>query len=626
MFSPEAHRGDRAGSLVCALGGLLLALSLSLTACGGGGGGSGSNGGGSGGGATVLSASTANVSATVSPTAAAPGLQVNLSVANPPTGGTLYSATTFGGTAVSSASIIWSPNLVNGAQSGALELMLYLPAFIGSGTFHDTVSIAVCTDSKCAQQIAGSPVSVAVTYTVTGNAVSDASYVVLPTTLAFDVPSNGAGPSTIVNVTAYDVPPYGAYVFYTSETGGPVASMSFQQTSANAEPYAYGTGALTVNMKLPASLGPGTYNDLITLSICYDTACLKPAAGTPFKIPVTYTVTASAGREFQEQVIQQNLSALAVDSTGSVLYGTTIPVSGGPPAQLLEINPTTGAVSTLLNLPALVAQIAPSRDGSYLYVLTGFSVASQLSPPIQVIRVRTSDMTIDQTVPLSSSTNEPAQIAVSPLDSNTWSAAFTNQANVWSVAIFDGAVARPNPWSTTSDVVYGNEGLWSSDASTLYILDANLNAVPVSASGLGSGTLLQAGSAAQQGFSYGGNLQLAGGHIYSASGEVLDPNTNTILGQYKLPAGVPYAALTIDTTNNHMFASFDATVATTAGSSDEGTIESFNLSTFNPIWIARLPIGTQPVRWGSNGLAWLGPGATMGTQALYLINGTFVAP
>lgn len=422
----------------------------------------------------------------MSPAAAAPGLQVNLSVASPPTGASLYSATTFVGTAVSSASITWSPNVENGVQSGGLELMLYLPEFMGSGTFHDTVTVSVCTDAKCAQQITGSPLSVAVTYTVTGNAISDASYVILPTTLAFDAPSNGPAPSTTVNVTAYDVPPYGAYVFYTSETGGPVASMSFKQTSANAEPYAYGTGTLTVNMKLPASLGPGTYNDLITLSICYDTACLKPAAGTPFKIPVTYTVTASAGREFQQRIIPRNLDALAVDPTGSVLYGTTLPLSSGgsvTPGQLLAINPTTGTVTALVNLPGAVSQIVPSADGAYIYLVTEIVPPSQPAPSIQAVRVRTSDMTIDQSVPLSSLTIEPAQIAVSPVDSNTWTGAFSSQGNVWSVAIFDGGVSRPNIWSVMSDVVYGNQALWSRDASTVYILDANLNAVPVSASG-----------------------------------------------------------------------------------------------------------------------------------------------
>jgi hypothetical protein len=182
-------------------------------------------------------------------------------------------------------------------------------------------------------------------------------------------------------------------------------------------------------------------------------------------------------------------------------------------------------------------------------------------------------------------------------------------------------VARPNIWSVTSNVVYGNEGLWSSDGSTMYILDANLDAVPVSASGIGSGTLLQSGSAGQGGFDFGG-LQLAGGLLYSGAGEVLNPQTNTVLGQYAFPAGVPYAGLTIDTANNRMFATFTTTVNDAA----QGTLQSYNLSTFSDIWIARLPIGTQPLRWGSNGLAWIGPGATLGVQALYLINGTFVAP
>jgi hypothetical protein len=544
---------------------------------------------------------------------------VSLSIANPPAGG-LYYSTAFSGSAVASASINWSPSLVNGAQLGSLDLMLEPPAFMGSGTFHDTVTAYVCTDSKCANQIAGSPISVAVTYTVSGNAISDATYAILPTAIALEAPSNGAAPSTAVNITAYRVPPYGAYVFPASESGGPVGTLSFKQTSANAEPYAYGTGVLTVNMKLPATLGPGTYSDLITLSICYDSACTKPAAGTPVKIPVTYTVTASAGREFQEQFIQQNLTALAVDPTGTILYGTTAPSDLTSPtvvsAQLVQINPGTLAVTPLLTLPAAVSQIVVSSDGMYIYLLT-----EQLFPPIEVLRVRSADMTIDQTVPLMSLTVEPTQLAVSPINSNTWSAALSPAANVWNVEIFDGTVARPNIWSVTSDVVYGNEGLWSSDGSTMYILDANLNAVPVSASGLGGGTQLQPGSSGQKGFDFGG-IQLAGGRLFSGAGEVLNPETNMILGQYIIPSDAGVAGLTIDTANNHVFATFTATVNDAA----QGTLQSYNLATFSPIWIARLPIGSQPLRWGSNGLAWLGPGATAGMQALYLINGTFVAP
>jgi hypothetical protein len=252
------------------------------------GGSTGTTGGGTGatGGAPALTASTNAVSATASPSSPATvaSAQVNLTIANFPANG-LYYSTQYVGTAVASAVIEWSPTLVGGAQSGSLAITLDPPALIGSGTYHDTVSARICLDAGCSTEIVGSPLSVAVTYTVTGNAISDATYDILPTTIALESPSNGATLTTTVAVTADELPPYGAYVTFTSENGGPVAGMSFKQTSGSAEPYAYGTGVLTVNLKAPAALGPGSYNDLITLSICYDSACTKPAVGSPFKIP-----------------------------------------------------------------------------------------------------------------------------------------------------------------------------------------------------------------------------------------------------------------------------------------------------------------------------------------------------
>ena len=609
---------------------LIPCLLLALSGCGGGGGTAGtalgtSSGSGVPATAPTLRASATAVSATVSPTSAQPDVQVDLSLANPPPNGTYYE-TRFNGTAVASASIIWQSTLVNGAQPGALEIQLDPPGLMGSGTYHDTVTVLVCLDAKCAQPIAGSPLAVAVTYTVTGNMVSDATYAILPTTLSLEAPSDGTAPTASIQVTAYSVPPYGAYVSYASQSGGPVASMSFQQTSGNAEPYAYGTGVLTVNLQPPGNLGPGVYTDLITLSICYDSACTRPAVGSPFRIPVTYTVTASAGQQFLEQIVNENLTALAVDPTGSVLYGATAPSPPGAPSvtppQLVEINPADGAVTPLLTLPAPISQIVPSADGAYLYLLTQGGPTLQLSPPVQVLRVQTSGPSIDQTVPLTGITVAPAQVAVSPLDSNTWSAAFPSQPNVWEVEVFDGSVARSDAWSVTSDVVYGNEALWSADASSLYVLDANLNAVALSAAGLGAGTELQAGSAAQAGFDFGGNLQLAGGLLYSDGGQVLNPATDTIVGHYPFPSGVPAAQLTIDPANQRVFASYTALV----GNATEGTIESFDLSSFTPLWIARLPVGSQPLRWGTNGLAWIGPGPTAGQNVLYLIHGTFVAP
>ena len=611
-------------------------LLLALQSCGGGGtsnsGGAAATSPGTSAGSGVpttgyaLSASTTAVSATVSPTGPDPSIQVDLTLANPP-GNSVYYEARYAGTAVASANIVWSPTLVNGAQTGQLEITLDSPGLMGSGTYHDTVTVLVCLDSQCAQQVSGSPISVAVTYVVTGNAVSDATYAILPSALTLEAPTNGTAPSATIQVTAYSVPPYGAYVSTTSQSGGPVASLSFKQTSANAEPYAYATGVLTVDMKPPTSLGPGVYSDLVTLSICYDSACTRPAVGSPFKIPVTYTVTASVGQEFHEQTVNENLTALAVDPTGSVLYGTTAPTGLGTPnatpPQLVEINPVNGAVTTLLTLPAAIFQIVPSADGAYLYLLTEAWGTLQLSPAIEVLRVQTANFAIDQTVPLSDIWILQGQIAVSPVDSNTWSAAFSPQLNVWEVEVFDGSVARSGVWSVTSDSVDGNEAIWSTDATSLYVVDANLNDVPLSASGLGAGTLLQVGGNGQSGFDYGGHLQLAGGLLYGSTGEVLNPATNTIVGQYTFPSGVPIASLTIDTANNRVFAAYNTIVNNVV----EGTIESFDLTHFTPLWLARLPVGTQqPVRWGPQGLAWLAPGATVGQNVLYLINGTFVAP
>jgi hypothetical protein len=289
---------------------------------------------------------------------------------------------------------------------------------------------------------------------------------------------------------------------------------------------------------------------------------------------------------------------------------------------LIKVVPATGVATVLLNLPSAASQIVASQDGVYLYLLSEPWSAEALTPPIQVMRVRLSDLSIDQTVPLTSQTLYAAQIAVSPTDSNTWSAAFAPQIDMFEVELFDGSTARPAIWSVTSNLVYGNEALWKSDGTAMYILDANLDSVTVGPNGLGNGVLLQSGASGQTGLEFGGNLQLADGLIYNGGGGVLNPANDTILGRYVFPSGVVQAEVTPDTANNRLFAAY----TTTVNNANQGTIQSFNLSTFAPIWIARLSIGTPPLRWGSNGLAWIGPGATAGVQALYLINGAFVAP
>ena len=47
---------------------------------------------------------------------------------------------------------------------------------------------------------------------------------------------------------------------------------------------------ITITFKTPASLGPGTYNDTLTLKACFDQACTRQVLSSPQTVPITYTV------------------------------------------------------------------------------------------------------------------------------------------------------------------------------------------------------------------------------------------------------------------------------------------------------------------------------------------------
>lgn len=54
-------------------------------------------------------------------------------------------------------------------------------------------------------------------------------------------------------------------------------------------------GAMDVYFKSPSGLGAGTYNDVVTFSLCYDEMCLRKVAGSPAVINTTLTVTTAPG-------------------------------------------------------------------------------------------------------------------------------------------------------------------------------------------------------------------------------------------------------------------------------------------------------------------------------------------
>ena len=89
---------------------------------------------------------------------------IQVTLQNRPSNG-VWTRATSADPALYSANVNWSSE-----TEGRLQVVPRTPRSLGAGTYNVTLQVEVCSDAQCASQIAGSPVSIAVTYVVTGSA------------------------------------------------------------------------------------------------------------------------------------------------------------------------------------------------------------------------------------------------------------------------------------------------------------------------------------------------------------------------------------------------------------------------------------------------------------------------
>lgn len=111
---------------------------------------------------------------------------------------------------------------------------------------------------------------------------NNASLSVSPTSLSVSAGELGTAPTATVTVSVAN-PTTNLTVDPTSTSVG-ISDVSF---TANSDT----SGTLTVTYRTPATLGPGSYDDTITLNVCYDSACTQPISGSPATITSVYTVS-----------------------------------------------------------------------------------------------------------------------------------------------------------------------------------------------------------------------------------------------------------------------------------------------------------------------------------------------
>ena len=497
------------------------------------------------------------------------------------------------------------------------------PYNLAPGTYRDTLHLALCKDSACANEIAGSRATMTITYTVTAPAAQAMPRVWVDTSqIAVAGLTTGAVVSVApgTDIGGIQIPIHATNVAY------PVA-VSTQSTtntivSASASPAFNGLEAmLYVQLKYPSDLGVGSFHDTIQISACLDAACINPVTTSPLTVTVDYvvsdhvTVTGNNGYTMRFVLIP-NSTGLVADPTRDLLYVVQL---NGSTSLVKSVTPSTGAIAAQLTAPALFTgrTLRMSADGKYVYTpsFTYYGIYRFLLP----------DWTLDTTIPFESNAltggYDTADLQLVPgtndslVVARTYGGAYGEPADV---VAYDGAVKRSNSVVTPYAGSGPNAAFleWGADNATLYgasppgvvrnswrfAVDANGVTLPAAPLGLG-----------------GGPMAYASGKLFFANNDgllVLDATTGTQLAT-PLPPVAYLSGVLADPALGRVYAlGADMQGQSVLYVVDVQTLLVLGSTTFDS---AYHPAGKM-VRWGSNGLA------VADSTLLLLLSGPLIAP
>ncbi len=304
---------------------LIAGLGLVLTACGGGGGG--------GGGA-------AKPSLTVSPTAidlavdastnSNPTATVRVTVQNPPQAGVYVGARTTANAIIDLAL----------DDYGVLTITFQNPTVIGPGTWHDTVDLAICSDSSCSQIQNDTQVTIPVVYTVTLSATVSLSAsptsvgIGLPVTLTWS--STNANSCTASGEWSGTLPKAGSQLVTPGTAGPHTYTLSCANPGIPAQTSVIVT-AVPPNVTMSAFPTTVVAGKSITLRWNgeYASTCVASGAWSG-SLPTAGSKTLIARGEGQESFHLECTSSAASDAADAIVTVTAAPVA--PPATAYRMN------------------------------------------------------------------------------------------------------------------------------------------------------------------------------------------------------------------------------------------------------------------------------------------------
>lgn len=373
--------------LAFARAGLIALTSLGLQSCGGGGG--GSDGGGSGP-APRLTLSPTSVSVAAVPGELAPTAEVTLTVSNPPTAGLYLQA---GYSAIGLESIDFVPT---SQTQGTIHLRFKGPGSLNNGSYQDTIEVHVCTDNACNDDISGSPQTIQTAYVVSGDGPASATVSRTDITLTADH-REGIGRSEPLTITLNSLPPSGIHLD-TTRSSNAIQSVGVGATGLITD--------MTVYFAAGDELNVGTYNDFVTVKLCYDESCVRQVGGSPFTISTTFNVTLGIepGLSSLQFLSRASLGHDVIDAEFSAAMNAIVTVGSYPQNAIYVYDVANGVESAqLLGKPPTAVSVSPDgltaavgHDASISVVdLSAVGDAGAPAPAVLNVGIPVHDLALD---------------------------------------------------------------------------------------------------------------------------------------------------------------------------------------------------------------------------------------
>lgn len=431
-----------------------------------------------------------------------------------------------------------------------------------------------------------------------------------PTTVSVAASTDDAAPVAAVSLSVVNPPDDNLFAGDSATQNG-IASVTFAGVSRT-------LATFTIDFKPPASLGAGTYDDTLTIGVCFDANCAHPVDGSPINVSVHYTVTQGTNTGGGDGGQQSSLPHLpliandiAWDPAGRRLY-LSLPNANGPQGNvIMAIDPVTGQTLATQYAGSEPNVLALSADGHYLYAgIDGASsvqrfVLPALTPDLSYSLGTNGFLGPYVALDLQVSPTSPQTTAVSAGTTD-----FSPQAQR-GVAIYDGATQRPDiaPGWSGGFALYDSLQ-WDPNGAALYASNSEVTSFDFY-------TLSVDASGVQQTQDFENTFSQffrrihyeSGTHlVYSEDGRVIVPSTGARAGVFQASGPL----VTNAAQNRAFFLQCDG-----AG---HCTLDRFDLTHFTPIGSTDLGTVSQSpnrlVQWDTAGFAF-----NTGGGPVYLING-----